>query len=472
MDLVSVQRRCRALVALALVSISVPTPGTGGRVDAQGTTTATISGTVHLADGAIADDAHVRVINRATGYAVETPVRRGRFVIPGLEVGAPYLVRVRRIGAAPYERDGILLTLGQQLELAFVLDLPATRLDTVRIRAAASATSARAQMGTGTTISDSTLRRMPALNRDILDFARLVPQVGTRFGGLSGGGIGFRFNSYLIDGVSERLLGGNAALAGVSGGKAISIDAVKEYQVLLAPYDVRYGDFAGALVNAVTKSGTNELHGTTFLYARNEQLLAGTWTAPWQRWETTISMYYVGESGLRFTYTDSTVGGLGDLNADSSSANDPVYVPRNSADTSEIMFGGTADEVTRQQSAFESAISRSACLRRQRGRILARNSCIAPWVHSSGLAVRQTLPAFGGHRASVELELFNVLNLLRRDWGLARVPNTSLLRHVGQTAGPATTSQPIFRFDEGWSPYDTDNAESAYQLQLALRYSF
>src|SRR5205823_6839467 len=79
-----------------------------------------------------------------------------------------------------------------------------------------------------------------------------------------------------IDGVSERFLNGNGALAGVAGGKAISIDAVKEYQVLLAPYDVRYGDFAGALVNAVTKSGTNDVHATAFIYSRNDRLARNT----------------------------------------------------------------------------------------------------------------------------------------------------------------------------------------------------
>ena len=89
-----------------------------------------------------------------------------------------------------------------------------------------------------------------------------------------------------------------------------------------------------------------------------------------------------------------------------------------------------------------------------------------------GLALRQALPALRDHQLSVDLEIFNVLNLIRRSWGLYRVPNTIPLRQVGQTAGPAAVSQPVFRFVEGWRPYSTDNAESAYQLQLALRYRF
>jgi len=205
-------------------------------------------------------------------------------------------------------------------------------------------------------------------------------------------------------------------------------------------------------------------------------VVAAEWTAPWKRWSTGVSLYYIGESGMPFTFTDSTAGPSalpnGDLNADGSNANDPLYVPRNAADTAEIMFAGTPEDIARQQQALEAFISRTPCLRKQRGHILARNSCLAPWVHTSSAAVRQSLPALAGHDAWLELEIFNVLNLLRRDWGLYRAPNTFLLRHVDQTTGPATTSQPIFSFDEGWQAYSTANAESAYQLQLAVRYRF
>jgi hypothetical protein len=180
---------------------------------------------------------------------------------------------------------------------------------------------------------------------------------------------------------------------------------------------------------------------------------------------------------MPFTFTDSTAadarGPNGDLNADGSNANDPVYIPRNAADTAEISLRSTsAATVAQQQAALESLIGRTPCLRRQRGRILTRNSCVGPWVHSSSAAVRQSLPARAGHEATVELEVFNLLNLIRRDWGLYRVPNTFLLRHVGQTPGTLATSQPVFTFDPNWQPNSTANVESAYQLQLALRYRF
>jgi hypothetical protein len=172
------------------------------------------------------------------------------------------------------------------------------------------------------------------------------------------------------------------------------------------------------------------------------------------------------------TFGDSAVGALGDLNADGTNANDPVYIPRSASDTSEIVFGGTPDDVTRQQAALDRFIDRTECLSRQRGRIVERNSCRGPWVHTSNLSLRQRLPSVRAHEVSLQLEVFNLLNLLRNDWGLLRVPNTNLLQHVGQTPGPTGASQPIFRFDEHRLDDTTLNLESGYQLQLALRYRF
>lgn len=199
-------------------------------------------------------------------------------------------------------------------------------------------------------------------------------------------------------------------------------------------------------------------------------VLAGTWSAPWQRWRTSLSLYYIGESGTPFTFGDSAVGGLGDLNADGTSANDPIYVPRDAADTSEIVFAGSASEVATQQRALEQFIESMSCLRRQRGRIVAPNSCRGPWVNTTNLALRQSLPVVRGHELSVQLEVFNLLNLLNADWGLLRVPNGALLQHVGQTPGAA--SQPVFRYDPARAATSTQNVESAYQLQLGVRYAF
>ena len=202
-------------------------------------------------------------------------------------------------------------------------------------------------------------------------------------------------------------------------------------------------------------------------------LLAATYAAPWKRWSTDVSVTYVGESGVRFTYLDSSASpGLGDLNADGSSANDPIYVPRNAADPDEIRFAGTPVEVAQQQVAFERFIHGSACLRRQRGGMVERNSCLAPWVHSANLSLRQALPPLSGHRLTLQLDIFNVLNLLNSRWGLMRLPNVNVLEHVAQTSGGADASRSVFRFNPQVRRYSAANPESSYQLQLAARYQF
>jgi hypothetical protein len=194
-------------------------------------------------------------------------------------------------------------------------------------------------------------------------------------------------------------------------------------------------------------------------------VLAATYAAPWKRWTTDISIYYIGESSTPFTYGDSSAFGLGDLNADGTSANDPIYVPRNATDPSEILLGNAA-----QAEALETFIRDTPCLRRQRGAIVARNSCRGPWINTSNASLRQSMQAIGGHDLSVQLEVFNVLNLLNSSWGLFRVPNTVLLQHTGQTSG--VSPQPIFSFDAATAGTSTRNVESGYQLQLSLRYSF
>jgi hypothetical protein len=199
---------------------------------------------------------------------------------------------------------------------------------------------------------------------------------------------------------------------------------------------------------------------------------AATWSAPWRKWRTVLSLFYVGGSGSPFTYTAAADSTTGDLNADGSSLNDPIYVPRDAADPTEIRFGGTPEEITAQERALNALIAGTPCLSRQRGTIMQRNSCRSPWVHSLSLALRQAVPGPWGTGLSVEVQAFNVLNLLNSGWGLAEQPNTALLRRVGQTAGGPAESEPIFRFDTGFAPFASKSPDSYYQFQVAIRYSF
>ena len=209
---------------------------------------------------------------------------------------------------------------------------------------------------------------------------------------------------------------------------------------------------------------------------------AVTYTVPWQSRTTDFSFYYVGESGSPFTYLASGANRRGDLNADGSNSNDPIYVPRDASDLAEIVFTGQsvapgADNslpaqtarVAAQQESFESFIEEMACLRRQRGSILQRNSCREPWSHTTITGLRQGL-SIGGNAFEVELDVFNVLNLLNSRWGRYRVAAPRLLEHVGQN--PVETSQSVFRFDSTRPEWTTLQTESAFQFQLGVRYRF
>ncbi|MEP6989536.1 MAG: carboxypeptidase regulatory-like domain-containing protein, partial [bacterium] len=244
---------------------------------AQGVTTGALTGTITDNTGATVEAAQVQVRNALTGYNVGTVTRAsGLYVIQGIEPNQNYRITVRRIGYAPTTRDGITISLGQTRREDFKLVREVATLGEVSITATATdAVINPSKTGTSTSISDSALRRLPTINRNFTDFVALVPQVSTTTGYLSGGGVNLRQNSIQIDGAqSSDLFGlGTTGQPGASAGaKSIPLDAVKEYQVLLSPFDVRQGSFGGLLINAVTKSGTNEWHGTVYGDSRSQSL--------------------------------------------------------------------------------------------------------------------------------------------------------------------------------------------------------
>jgi hypothetical protein len=249
-------------------------------------TTGSLTGSVRAADGSDVTGTHVTVMNTATGFTVATEVRHGRFLVQGLEVGGPYSVIVRRMGARPQQRDGLLLTLGAPFGVEFVLEPSAILLDPLHVSAPLTRARTGADGGIGHDVSNSLLHVLPTLNRNIYDFTRLAPQISTRIGfaggGLSGGGAGFRFNDFIINGVSQRSIGGHVP-AEFAGARSVPLEAVSEYQLLLAPFDVRFGGFTGALVNAVTRAGTNELSGSAFVYGRSDALARGTGISKYER---------------------------------------------------------------------------------------------------------------------------------------------------------------------------------------------
>src|SRR5688572_22297782 len=264
----------RLLLTAALVAAYSLIAGTS--VQAQAVTTGSVSGTVTAQSGEPLANVQVQVVNRATGFSAGvTTGASGRYTVAGLEVGSNYAITVRRIGFEPQTRD-IAISLGAASRADFVLSAQTVVLAGVTVTGERSAIISPTRTGAVTAITDTALRRLPTLNRNFTDFIALTPQVSTTLfnGGLSGGGTNNRYNNVQIDGTSEADvfgLGSTGQPGGQANGKSIGLESVKEYVVMLSPYDVRQGFFAGLLINAVTKSGTNDFSGTAFGVMNSEK---------------------------------------------------------------------------------------------------------------------------------------------------------------------------------------------------------
>jgi Carboxypeptidase regulatory-like domain len=258
-----------AVLALLFLAFSLPS------VTSAQTTTGGISGSVAGGDQGHLIGAQVQIHNASTGFTRTVITdNAGRYFITGLEIGN-YDVTAKRLGFTP-DTKPMKVELGQTARLDFLLAAQASQLSEVLVTGHASADLiSPTRMGAQTTITDSALRRSPSLNRNFTDFVGASPQISQKGPGNSGGGQNNRFNAIQIDGsLANDVFGLSSTLqpGGQAGAKQISLEAIKEYQILLSPFDVRQGYFSGFMVNAVTKSGSNTLHGTGTYAMRNEKL--------------------------------------------------------------------------------------------------------------------------------------------------------------------------------------------------------
>lgn len=241
---------------------------------AQGVTTGAIGGRVIDEAGAGLAGVQITAVNRANGFSSTVTSRAdGRYLIPNLEVGT-YDVTYRRVGFDPVRRRDLIVALSQVLPQDVELHARATELSGVTIIAATTTeTFTPTNTSVKTIVTDTSIQRLPSLNRNVIDLVRNAPQVSTSGAGYSAGGMSNRMNNVQIDGATERDvfgLGSTGTPGAEVNSRSVSLEAVKELQVLLAPFDVRQGNFGGLLVNAVTKGGTNELHGTMYGYYRDQ----------------------------------------------------------------------------------------------------------------------------------------------------------------------------------------------------------
>lgn len=234
-------------------------------------TTSSMSGRVTDADGAVIGATVVAThVPSGTTYGTVTNME-GRYNFNGMRVGGPYTVEISYIGYGSNIAENITLLLGESHVHDVVLTEETVTLDELVISAQRTK-FATEKTGATTNINNQQLTLLPTINRSVGDFARLSPYAG---GGNSFAGRDGRSNNFTVDGAR---LNNNFGLSDnlPGGGNPISLDAIEEMQVVVAPYDVRQSNFIGGGVNAITKSGTNTFKGSAYYYMTNQNLRGNT----------------------------------------------------------------------------------------------------------------------------------------------------------------------------------------------------
>ncbi len=231
-------------------------------------TTAGMNGRITASTGESMPGATVIAIHTPSGTQYGTITDpEGYYRIPNMRVGGPYTITVSYVGYKSFNYTDVNLNLGQTANYSTVLTEQTATLTGVEVVAKRNELMDGNKTGASTNVNNATITTLPTINRSITDYTKLSPQAnGNSFAGRDG-----RYNNITIDGAN---FNNNFGLSSKSlpGGDAqpISLDAIEEISINVAPYDIRQSNFTGANVNAVTKSGTNTWHGTAYTYYRDK----------------------------------------------------------------------------------------------------------------------------------------------------------------------------------------------------------
>lgn len=234
----------------------------------QGVTTANMSGKVTDQNGGILPGATIVAVHVPSGTTYGTTTgTNGVYFMPSMRVGGPYKVTISFVGYKDAVYDDVYLNLGTTFNLDAQLSEAQVEIQEVVVTGVRSNVFSSDRTGAATSITREYITALPTINRSINDFTKLTPQASGR----SFVGQDARLNNITIDG---SIFNNSFGLADQPGGRTgtapISLDAIEEIQVSIAPFDVRQAGFVGAGVNAVTKSGTNDFSGSAFYTVRNQ----------------------------------------------------------------------------------------------------------------------------------------------------------------------------------------------------------
>jgi hypothetical protein len=241
-----------------------------GTANAQ-ITTSVLTGKVTDQKGTAMPGVSISILNTSTGtkYASQTNAD-GRYNIQNISPGGPYILSATYIGYTKDERADVNLQLGSAT-FNFVLIESSTSLSEVKVKAK----TGPSKTGASTRINANQIRTQPSLNRSLQDLTRNTPQSNNN----SFQGTNYRYNNVTLDGAINNdaigfspSLGGQSNASGQVGSSTrtspVSLDAIQDIQVYVAPYDIKIGNVLGGSINAVTRSGTNEVTGSVYGYGR------------------------------------------------------------------------------------------------------------------------------------------------------------------------------------------------------------
>ena len=225
-------------------------------------TTSSISGKIVDENGPLPGATVIATHIPSGTYYGTTTNNEGRYTMQGMRVGGPYTIEVRYIGYTSSKAENITLKLGETYRADFSLNSKAKELGEIVISGEAEKHIANS---TSTTVNSEEIAVLPTITRSIVDVVKVSPYANNMsFAGSDG-----RSTNFTVDGANfNNNFGLSSNLPG--GGTPISVDAIEEVQVVVAPFDVRQSNFVGGGINAITKSGTNQFHGSAYTYYTNQ----------------------------------------------------------------------------------------------------------------------------------------------------------------------------------------------------------
>ncbi len=263
------QKKIAILAAMLMMVLSsamaqVTTSGINGKV--------TLEATGEEVIGASIQAVHVP---SGTKYAAVTNTK-GIYSIQGMRAGGPYTVTVSYIGAKTKTFENISLSLGESYNLQVWLTDDTQTLGDVIVTGEAGVNGTK--NGAAQTISNMRIQELPTITHSVADVARINPFVKvSENGAMTIAGSNNRYNAIQIDGAMSNDVFGltpNGANGGQAGTQAFSMETIDQIHVSIAPFDVRQSGFTGGAINAITKSGTNEIHGSVYSYFQNGDMVS------------------------------------------------------------------------------------------------------------------------------------------------------------------------------------------------------